>query len=146
MSLPFVLENHAKPVSNVSAAPATTRVQGHVYDSLGSVVYNAQVDVKFMTTSTTWSGYTDANGFYMSRTFGITEWILDETIQVKATYGLEQATNTSLALNVPVQTVDVTMSLVIPEFGNSAGFLAAVGFSMLFVVVAVRWAVRPQGD
>jgi hypothetical protein len=135
---PLLMANHSISDNNASAAPGPTRVQGHVYDSIGNTVYNAQVTVTFLASSASWSGSTDINGYYQSRSFAPSEWSLDETIEVTATYDLVPATNTSLAMNSVTQIINVTLSLVIPEFGTSFGFLPVVGFSMFVVIVAVR--------
>jgi len=138
LSTPLLVANHIISDFTASAAPGPTRVQGHVYDSLGSTVYNAQITVTFLTSSASWSGSTDINGYYQSRSFGPTEWSIGETIEVTATYDLVQATNTSLAVNSITQIIDVTLSFVIPEFGTSSGFLLVVGFLMFAFIAAVR--------
>ena len=142
--LPFLVGSDSEPLPNVSAATGPTQVRGHVYDSLGSIVSGAQVDVLFLTSQSSWSGSTDVNGYYLSRTFGYDEWNVGETIEVTATYGSDHVVNTSFAIDWIVQIVNVTLSLVISEFGGSFGFLLVVGFSVS-LVIAAAWRVNlPQ--
>jgi len=135
---PLLMANHIISDHAVSAAGGPTRVQGHVYDSVGNTVGNAQVTVTFLTSSTSWSGSTDINGYYLSKVFPYDEWQVNEIIEVTATYELVKVTNTSLAVDLPTQIINVTLTLVIPEFGTPFCFLLVVGFSIFAVVATVR--------
>lgn len=134
------------PASDGSVAgPGPLDVRGTVYDSLGSPVAGANVTVKIIhlsiTIATLWYDSTESNGLY-SVWFGMSDWNVGDTIEVTAKYGLDQATNSTVANADPVQAVDVHIgSLVIPEFGGlllSPLAFASVGSIALILVFRRR--------
>ena len=81
------------------------------------------------------SDTTNTLGRYTT-TFGGTEWSDGWTINVSATYNSQTETNNAICDDAPIQTVDVTFTFEIPEFGTMLGIVVA-GLALGIVAVAV---------
>jgi hypothetical protein len=127
--------------SNNASAVGPTFVRGHVYGPDGNPAPGAQVVVKFLGESKTWSGPTDSNGFYDTRptVWGPSEWKIDDTIEVTATYNSEVKVATQLAdVDVSFYTVDVHFELAIPQLGGLIGSLIAATTVGIVAIVFVQ--------
>jgi len=125
------------------AAVAGTTIKvvfGHVNDSLlnpvpgAGVTVTAKIDSTVHKISTT---TTDNSGFY-TVTFGLSDWFVNDIIQVDVTYDSLSATNSTVANANSSQTVDVQFAEAIPEF-NSA---LMVTLSTIVLIVAVVRSYR----
>jgi len=129
--------------SNNASAEGPTTVRGHVYGHDGNPAPGAQVVVKFLGETKTWSGSTDSNGFYDSRvapatTWGPGEWKIGDTIEVTVTYNSEVLVTTKLAVDYSYQTVDVHYELLIPQLGGLIGSLIAAATVGVVAIVFVQ--------
>ncbi|UCE91289.1 MAG: hypothetical protein JSV90_07720 [Methanobacteriota archaeon] len=148
------------PASQVDAelesAPSDnpTIVTGTVYDSGGTPVIGADVNVSMYDGATLRSYQTDVTdslGMYeASFGFGIggDEWGVNDTILVVAEYGEEIGTNSTVAHAIDdpgmLQYVNVTIGTVIPEFGDLGAILPIVG--SLGIFMALFFARRKNSD
>jgi len=128
--------------SNASAASGPKVVRGYVWDSVGRTVEDADVTVNIRYAAgdavrSTLSDTTDSSGFY-SVTFGPSDWDIGDRIEVIATYNAAQESNSTTAIDSPLQYVNVTYSFEIPEFGSMVGFLASAGIIGIVGWVAIR--------
>ena len=125
-----------------TAEPATgpKQVRGYVYDSLGTPIENANVTVQIRigesVRSTLYCDATDETGYYVVD-FGPSDWDIGNTIFVNATFGGEYNTNSVIANDFPFQNLDVTLGIVIPEFGSLISLtLAIFGAASIFIIIS----------
>ena len=128
--------------STVSAAPpfGSLIVSGIVYDEAGDPLDGAHVVVTDTTTPFSDSYDTAGDGFYFVTIPGQGGWNVDDIIQVVATFGGDQATNTSKAtaqMEFDGMDLDAHFGTAIPQLGSSVGMAIAAGFVGLIAVVAV---------
>lgn len=131
------------------AGDGPKNVRGYIYDQNGDPIPGANVTVNMRRPdnsirSTLYYDASDADGKYSVTFFdlGGAPWEIGDTIEVIATYGSDSASNTTVATpsaDYPIQYVNVTIAMVIPEFGalGSFSFLA-----MTLVVMAVFLIAR----
>jgi hypothetical protein len=129
--------------SDNASAEGPTYVRGHVYGHDGNPVSGAQVVVKFLGETKTWSGSTDSNGLYDTRsapstTWGPGEWKIGDTIEVTVTYNSEVEVATKLAVDFAFQTVDVHYELTIPQLGGFVGSLVVAATVGIVAIVFVQ--------
>ena len=132
------------PSANVSVRLETdssdqiTVVTGTVYDSGGSPVIGAEVNVSMYDGETLRSYYQDtttSDGNYTA-TFGPlmgAPWGVGDTILVVAEDGEYTGTNSTTAQECPLQYVNVTLSTVIPEFGELGSLVPIAGVLSIFM-------------
>ena len=133
------------PSANVSVGLETapsdliTVVTGTVYDSGGSPVIGAEVNVSMYDGETLRSYYEDtttSDGSY-STTFGplpgMEPWGVGDTILVVAEDGEYFGTNSTTAQYCAMQYVNVTLSTVIPEFGELGSLIPIAGVLSIFM-------------
>ena len=113
---------------SASAEAVPKIIEGHVYDHAGVPLSGAGVVVKMKIGATvhgTLSTSTNPAGFY-TVSFDGPQWMIGDTIEVTATYGVDQKINDALtADDSDAQVVDVYFDFEIPEFGSVAGVLVA---------------------
>jgi hypothetical protein len=137
-SLAFVLTAIALVPEHAAAQGFPKDVIGTVRDQAGTPVQGALVIVKMFDGTTEKSSHSDTTntlGRYTT-TFGGTEWSDGWTINVSATYNSQTETNNAICDDAPIQTVDVTFTFEIPEFGTMLGIVVA-GLALGIVAVAV---------
>lgn len=117
-------------------------VRGYVRDTDGRPMESVSVTVNIRLASddsirTTLTELTDETGFY-SLTFGPFDWDLGDRIEVIATHGSNQESESVVANSDVIQYVDITFPYAIPEFGSVVGFVIAGGLiaavAMVFLV------------
>lgn len=127
---------------SVEAATGPKQVRGYVRDVDGRFIDEIPITINIRRASdnTVRATLTDTSGVdgYYSQTFGPTDWDIGDTIEVIATNGGDQESNTTLATVLPMQWCNVTFPYAIPEFGSIVGFLVAGG---LIAAVAVVFLV-----
>ncbi len=132
---------HARDVNVASTVPKV--VDGYIYQSDG-----VTPAVGATVIATVWNGTTlhatlsttsDSLGFY-TVTFGPTDWDIGFIIIVGALLGVQGGEGTSVADSTPVQTINVTLGTVIPEF--SLPGISVVVAAMIGLLVVVRWRGR----
>jgi len=124
--------------SNVSAL-ANLLVTGIVYDEAGDPLDGAHVVVTDITTSYSESYDSFGGGVYIV-TIPDGSWGVGDIIEVVATFGEDQATNTSITtaeMEIEGMEVDVHFGTAIPQLGSSVGMAIAAGLVGLIAVVAV---------
>jgi len=131
----------------VAANIGPKAVSGIVYDSGGDPLPGASVTVTVVNNTTHLqtfvdSAFSDGDGFY-TVTIAPNTWDAGDTIEVTATFGGDQATNSTLADGEPFQTIDVQFSLAIPQFGSWIGLAAAGGLIAAVAIVFLRKRDRP---
>jgi len=135
---------------SAQAATGPKAVKGYVRDVDGNFINDIPITVNIRRASdntvratlTDTSKYVevdgeDWNGYY-GVTFGPSDWDIGDTIEVIATHGANQESNSTVATVIPFQWVNVTFPYAIPEFGSIVGFLVAGG---LIAAVAVVFLV-----
>ena len=117
-------------------------VRGYVYDSTGTPIENAFVTVQIKdgaTVKATLTDTTNETGFY-SVTFAPGDGVVGDTIFVNATYDMNYNTNSTIATSSqdqPIQFVNVTLGIVIPEFGSIASLILIIfGAAAIFTVMS----------
>ena len=120
-----------------------TIVMGTVYDSGGTPVIGADVNVSMYDGATLRSYQTDVTdslGMYQANFgfgFGSDDWGVGDTILVVAEYGEESGTNSTVAHDIDdpdsLQYVNVTIGTVIPEFGDLGTVVPVVGVLGMFM-------------
>ena len=127
---------------SVEAATGPKQVRGYVRDVDGRFIDEIPITINIRrasdnTVRATLTDTSDVGGYY-SQTFGPSDWDIGDTIEVIATNGGDQESNTTLATALPMQWCNVTFPYAIPEFGSIVGFLVAGG---LIAAVAVVFLV-----
>lgn len=125
---------------SVEAATGPKQVRGYVRDVDGRFIDGIPITINIRwasdnTVRATLTDTSDVDGYY-SQTFGPSDWDIGDTIEVIATNGGDQESNTTLATVLPMQYCNVTFPYAIPEFGSIIGFVVAGG---LIAVVAVAF-------
>lgn len=138
---------------HASAGDGPKTVLGYVYDQNGDPIPGANVTINMRRPdnsirSTLWYDATDSDGFYSVTFFdlGGSPWEIGDTIEVIALYGADSASNTTIATpsnDYPVQYVNVTIAIIIPEFGFFGSFSVLV---MSMTVVATFMIARQKGQ
>ena len=109
---------------NCSASVFPKLVDGYVFDVSGVPIPDANVTIRIYDgvtlKGTQYYDATENDGFY-TVTFDGPQWDPGNEIEVTARYDLESAQNSTTADDEPFQSVNVTMSLAIPEFGSLLG-------------------------
>jgi len=145
-SLAFILTAIAFVPEHAAAGPGDPKlVVGTVRDQAGTPVQGALVIVKMFegtTEKSTHSGTTNSLGQYTT-TFAGGEWLVGWTINVSATYSSQTETNSATCDDAPLQTVDVTFTFEIPEFGTTIGIVVA-GLALGVVATTVLFRKRQQ--
>lgn len=144
-SMAFILTAIALVPEHAAAQGFPKDVIGTVRDLAGTPVQGALVIVKMFDGVTEKSSHSDTTntlGRYTT-TFGGTEWSVGWTIEVSATYNSQTETNTSTCDDAPIQTVDVTFTFEIPEFGTMIGVVVA-GLALGVVATTVLFRKRQQ--
>lgn len=123
----------------VSAATGPKQVRGYVRDVDGRLIKDIPITINIRwasddTVRSTLTDTSDEDG-YFSRTFGPSEWDIGDRIQVIATHGASQESNSTTANDLPSQWCNVTFPYAIPEFGSVMGFVIAGG--LIAAVAAV---------
>lgn len=142
--LMFVSAAISLVAATTSASVFPKVVDGYVRDLSGLPVPGANVTVSVYDGATLkgtqYYDSTEGDGFYTVTLEG-PQWDPGDEIRVTATYGLESAQNSTVADDGPFQSVDVTMSIVIPEFGTYSGSPVlglSLGIIAIFAIVASR--------
>ncbi len=126
----------------VNAATGPKQVRGYARDVNGSLIQGIPVTINIRwagddSIRATLAASSDENGYY-SVTFEYTQWDIGDRIQVIATHGANQVSNSTVAVDFPFQYCNVTFSYAIPEFGSIVGFVIAGGLiaavAMVFLV------------
>jgi len=129
---------------SVRAANPDLTVYGYVYDTEGSPVNGATVLIVIVESGHSRYGTTDSDGLYTSATdFNATDYALDNTIRVTASYDSSVAQNETVVtagiVSVGVAQVDVHFTYEIPEFGSLLGTVVAmVGIALVSAVALSR--------
>ena len=127
--------------STVSASPINGLiVSGYVYDEGGVPLDGAHVVVTDTTTPFSGSYDTGGDGFYYVTVPGLGGWEVGDVIVVVATFGGDEATNTSTAtaqMEFDGMDLDAHFGTAIPQLGSSVGMAIAAGLVGLVAVVAV---------
>lgn len=113
------------------AATGPKQVRGYVRDVDGKFIEDIPItfNVRWASDDTVRSTLTDTSdetGYY-SVTFGPSDWDIGDRIQVIATHGGNQESNSTTANSVAFQWCNVTFPYAIPEFGSMVGFVIAGG-------------------
>jgi hypothetical protein len=121
-------------------------VRGYIMDLAGNKLQGANVTIEIinetsgLTTKTLYYDSTLSSGLY-SVTFEGAYWDPGDTIKVTAKYGGDTVINQTRVNDRPIQYVNVTMSVEIPEFGSLFGlptFVLSVGLVAAVIVVGRR--------
>lgn len=129
-----------------SAASGPKQVRGYVRDVDGRLIEGIPVTVNVRwasdddTIRSTLTDTSDSDG-YFSVSFGPSDWDEGDRIQVIATHGTNQPSNSTFADGLPYQWCNVTFPYAIPEFGSYIGFAIAGG---LIAAVAVVFLVSKR--
>ncbi|HEX7391982.1 MAG TPA: hypothetical protein VF374_03420 [Thermoplasmata archaeon] len=130
---------------SVQAASGPKQVRGYVRDVDGLLINDIPITINIRRASdnTVRATLTDTSGAlgedgYFSQTFVYSDWDIGDTIEVIATHGANQESNSTVATVWPYQWCNVTFPYAIPEFGSIVGFLIAGG---LIAAVAVVFLV-----
>jgi len=124
-------------------------VRGYIEDSEGNKIEGANVTIEMvnetsgLVTKTYYVDSTPASGAYLV-TFNGGEWDPGDTIRVTATFGFMQDENTTIALNVAVQWVNVTLYPAIPEFGSIFGVSTSIITIGLIAMVVATYRKKRQ--
>jgi hypothetical protein len=114
-------------------------VRGFVWDSEGRTVEAADVTINIKDGGSTIATYTETTtsiGFY-SLTVASEDWDVGNTIELIASFGGNQDSNSTIATSAPIQYVNMTFTFEIPEFGSMAGFIVTGGLLGAVAVVAL---------
>jgi hypothetical protein len=120
---------------------APMAVKGFIYDESFEVVEDADVTVTTKNGETVVAFYATTSGpdGYYQITFGTNEFDFGYTIEVVATDGVLQNTNTTIAADDALWNwVNVTLVTEIPEFGGIYGLsmvFAVSGIMAIFVII-----------
>ena len=109
-------------------------VSGHVYDYVGTPVTDTNVTVNMkngMTVRKTLTNTTNTTGGYRV-TFSPSDWVQGDTIEVIADIDDPTNSSTAIADDNPSQTVDVNLSVQIPEFQTHSVVVLFTGAMVLF--------------
>jgi len=126
----------------VNAATGPKQVRGYARDVDGRLIQGIPVTINIRwagddSIRATLTASSDENGYY-SVTFEYTQWDIGDRIQVIATHGANQVSNSTVAVEFPFQYCNVTFPYAIPEFGSIVGFVIAGGLiaavAMVFLV------------
>jgi hypothetical protein len=126
----------------VNAATGPKQVRGYARDVDGRLIQGIPVTINIRWASddsvrATLAASSDENGYY-SVTFEYSQWDIGDRIQVIATHGSNQVSNSTIADDFPFQYCNVTFPYEIPEFGSMIGFIIAGGLiaaaAMVFLV------------
>lgn len=146
----FILVSASALMPAAQATNGPKNVLGYVYDQNGDPIAGANVTVNMRKPDTTirstlWYDATDSDGYY-SVTFGmgVAEWVEGDTIETIATFGMDSASNTTIATSYPIQYVNVTIAIVIPEFGLFGSF-SVLAMSMAMAAALLIARRRKQG-
>lgn len=121
-------------------------VRGYIEDSDGVKIEGANVTIEMvnetsgLVTKTYYVDSTPASGSYLV-TFNGGEWDPGDTLRVTARFGFMQNENTTIARDVAVQYVNVTLYPAIPEFGSILGIstsMISIGLIAMMVVAYRR--------
>lgn len=128
-----------------SAASGPKQVRGYVRDVDGRLIEDIPITINIRwasddTVRSTLTDTSDGTG-YFSVTFGPSDWDIGDRIQVIATHGGNQESNSTTADSLPFQYCNVTFPYAIPEFGSIIGFVIAGG---LIAAVAVVFLVSKR--
>jgi hypothetical protein len=129
------------PMTSSADGPNPLTVQGHIYDSVGRTVEDAEVTVTLydgVTPMSEDSEPSDANGYY-ALTFLPEDWEIGYNIIVVAVYGGNQEDATAVAPDANFIEVDVHFTFEIPEFGAEWGLLVAGIAVGAVAAVALVW-------
>ena len=128
--MPFLMKYSA----DAESGPKT--VSGHVYDSVGTPVTDTNVTVNMkngMTVRKTLTNTTNTAGSYRV-TFSPSDWSQGDTIEVIADIDDPTNSSTATADSSPSQTIDVNLSVQIPEFQTHSVAVLFTGAMVLFFV------------
>jgi hypothetical protein len=125
--------------SSASIYPVVVR--GYVWDNKGNTVPDTPITINILYQSngsvrSTWTTTTSSIGFY-SKSIDPSGWDIGDTIQVIATHGADQRSNSTVATDAAIQYVNVTFPYEIPEFGPGLIGLLAAGGAVAAVGVAL---------
>jgi hypothetical protein len=113
-------------------------VRGHVWDTVGVPVAGADVEVSMKRPDTSvrssYTTATNSTGAY-SIAFAPAEWEVDDTIFVVAEFGADTVENSTIAEDCPIQYVNVTMTIAIPEFSDIGKIVSMAGILGIFMMV-----------
>lgn len=129
------------PMTSSADGPNPLTVQGHIYDSVGRTVEDAEVTVTMYDGATPMSSDSepsDEDGYY-ALTFLPEDWEVGYTILVVAVYEGSPEDATAVAPNANFIEIDVEFTFEIPEFGAEWGLLVAGLAVGAVAVVAVVW-------
>lgn len=123
------------------AALFPVNVRGYVEDLAHNKIQGANVTVEMVNTAsvvtaTRWYDSTLSSGLY-TVSFEGGYWDPGYTIRVTARYGSDTGQSSATATSDPAQWVNVTLSIVIPEFGGLLGLsmsFVTIGMMAMFVV------------
>lgn len=146
MAITFALVAMFLLSQSVEAAIGVKNVRGYVRDIDGNFIEDIPVTINIRrasdnTVRATLTDTTDEIGFF-SQTFAPADWDIGDTIEVIATHGGNQESNTTLAIDFPTQYCNVTFPYAIPEFGSMIGFAVAGG--LIAAVAAVFLVVKKK--
>lgn len=136
---------------NAEAATTNKTVQGVVYDQTSSPLAGADVTVEI------WGGYfpgqtvlrssvstvTDSSGYY-EVTIGSNYWDPHNTINLIVTYDLTQKTRKVEANGDQYQTVDIIISLAIPEFRGHLSLLTIMAGCIVPIIALAARRRKPE--
>lgn len=135
VAVAIVAPSAQKPASIEAAFPLVAR--GHVWDVGGAPIPGAEVEVSVKEDDEVRATYTDttnATGGY-SVTFSHEVWDAGNTILVVVEFGGDSVENSTVANEDPVQYVNVTMTIAIPEFSDLGGIASVAGIMGIFMMV-----------
>ena len=122
------------------ASVMPVNVRGYVEDLAHNKIQGANVTVEMVNTAsvvtaTRWYDSTLSSGLY-TVSFEGSYWDPGFTIRVTARYGSDTGQSSATATIDPIQWVNVTMSITIPEFGGLLGLsMPFVTFGMIAMFV-----------
>lgn len=151
--VPVVAALFVTPATIVSAQNSGLKIMsGTITDSMGSPVVGANVNVSmYDATTSVWVSsllYTTLSSGFYTVTFGGmggAAWEIGDRVVATATLGPDTGSNEAIADAEPVQTIDVTMGAVIPEFSAPIGVTGAAVFVCLLFFVTRGRRSRMQG-
>jgi len=127
--MPFLMRHSAD-------AAGLKIVTGHVYDSEGTPVVGTNVTVNMkdgMIVRKTLTNTTSPTGSYRV-TFSDLDWAVGDTIEVIADIDDPTNSSTTTADSTNLQTVDVNLSIQIPEFQMHSAVVLFAGATVLIFV------------